>query len=70
MRARLASMISSVNGNNGGGKTELDSHANMMVFGNNCEVISQSGKTINVGAFSESAGWYQFCNQNGIGRLE
>jgi hypothetical protein len=28
----------------------------MMVFGRNCEVISLSGKTVEVGAFSESAG--------------
>ena len=54
LRARIASMIG--NGNNRGGRTELDSHANMMVFGNDCEVISLSGKTVEVGAFSESAG--------------
>ena len=44
MRARLASMISSVNGNNGGGKTELDSHANMMVFGNTVKSYLNQGK--------------------------
>ena len=54
LRARIASMIG--NGSHTGeGRTELDSHANMMVFGNNCEVISLSGKTVEVGAFSESA---------------
>ena len=52
--AKIASMIKSRS--TGQGRTELDSHANMMVFGNNCEVISLSGKTVEVGAFSESAG--------------
>ena len=42
--------------NDGKGRTELDSHANMCVFGKHCEVISRSGKTIDVGAFAESAG--------------
>ena len=42
--------------NTGEGRTKLDSHVNMMVYGNNCEVISLSGKTVEVGAFSESAG--------------
>ena len=53
LRAKIASMIRNRTGR---GRTELDSHANMMVFGNNCEVISLSGKTVEVGAFSESAG--------------
>jgi hypothetical protein len=32
--------------------TELDSHANMAVIGNNCEIIADSGKTANVRAFT------------------
>ena len=54
LRAKIASMIRSRS--TGKGRTELDSHANMMVFGSNCELISLSGKTVEVGAFSESAG--------------
>ena len=34
--------------NTGEGRTKLDSHVNMMVYGNNCEVISLSGKTVEV----------------------
>ena len=37
-------------------RTELDSHANMCVVGKHCIIISRSGKTINVGTFSPSAG--------------
>ena len=55
LRAKIASMIRS-RSKTGQGRTELDSHANMMVFGGNCDVISLSGKTVEVGAFSESAG--------------
>ena len=33
-------------------KTELDSHANMAVGGKHCTVISDSGKTARVKAFS------------------
>ena len=43
----------------GGGstsRTECDSHANMCVVGKHCIIISRSGKTINVGTFSPSAG--------------
>ena len=32
--------------------TELDSHANMAVIGNNCEIIADTGKTADVKAFS------------------
>ena len=32
--------------------TELDSHANMVVVGNNCEILADTGKTANVKAFS------------------
>ena len=38
------------------GRTELDSHANMCVLGRQCYIISHSGKSVNVGAFTESAG--------------
>ena len=37
------------------GRTELDSHANMCVLGKQCYVLSQSGKSVDVGAFTESA---------------
>ena len=45
-------------GKGGGGtsRTECDSHANMCVVGKHCIIISRSGKTINVGTFSPSAG--------------
>ena len=40
-----------------GGRTELDSHVNIMcVLGKQCYVLSQSGKSVNVGTFTESAG--------------
>ena len=38
------------------GRTELDSHANMCVLGKHCYILSQSGKNVDVGAFTESAG--------------
>jgi hypothetical protein len=38
------------------GGSQLDSHANMNVFGKHCYVISSSGKYANVSAFSEEAG--------------
>ena len=37
-------------------KTELDSHANMIVVERHCFIISQSGKVIDVGTFAEAAG--------------
>jgi hypothetical protein len=38
------------------GGSQLDSHANMNVFGKHCYVISNSGKYANVSAFSEEVG--------------
>ena len=38
------------------GRTELDSHANMCVLGKHCYILSRSGKNVDVGAFTESAG--------------
>lgn len=38
------------------GRTELDSYANMCVLGKHCYILSQSGKNVDVGAFTESAG--------------
>ena len=38
-----------------GCRTELDSHANMCVLGKQCYVLSQSGKSVDVDAFTESA---------------
>ena len=35
-------------------KTELDSHANMAVLGNNCFIFEDSGKTCNISAFPPS----------------
>ena len=42
----------------GNGRTELDSHANMCVLGKHCYLLSKltSARTVNVGAFSDSAG--------------
>ena len=39
-----------------GSRIELDSHANMCVLGKQCYVLSKSGKSVDVGAFTESAG--------------
>ena len=47
LRAWIASMIGNKN-EALESRTELDSHANMMVFGRNCEVISKSGKAVDV----------------------
>ena len=33
----------------GGGCTELDSHANMCVLGRQCCILSRSGKSVDVG---------------------
>ena len=49
-----ASLTNNVDEN--GGRTELDSHANMCVLGKQCYIISRSGKSVDVGAFTESAG--------------
>ena len=37
-------------------RTELDSHANMVVIGSNCTVFDHTGKFCTVNSFSESAG--------------
>ena len=37
-------------------KTELDSHANMIILGRHCFIISRSGKVIDVSTFAEAAG--------------
>ena len=39
-----------------GGQTELDSHANMCVFGKHCMTISESMKTVDVSTFADEAG--------------
>ena len=56
---KIAAMIGNASLTNiadeGGGRTELDSHANMCVLGKQCYVLSQSGKSVDVGAFTESA---------------
>ena len=36
--------------------TELDNHANICVLGKQSYVLSQSGKSVDVGAFTESTG--------------
>ena len=36
--------------------TELDSHANMCVLGRHCYILSESGRNVDVGAFTESTG--------------
>ena len=37
-------------------QTELDSHANMCVFGKYCIVVLESKRTVDVGAFANAAG--------------
>ena len=39
-----------------GPRTELDSHANMVVVGNDCTVFDDTGLTCTVNAFTKSAG--------------
>ena len=46
-------MVSGANGSEG--RTELDSHDNMCVLGKCIYILSQSGKNVDVGAFTESA---------------
>ena len=57
---RLGSLIASATSgdynNDIGSRTELDSHANMVVVGNNATVFDTTGKTCTVNSFSESAG--------------
>ena len=38
------------------GGSQLDSHANMVVMGKNCYIISDSGLTADVSAFSDEVG--------------
>jgi hypothetical protein len=40
----------------GGGRTKLDNHANICVLGRQYCILPQSGKSVDVGAFIESAG--------------
>ena len=57
---KIAAVIGNVSPTNiadeGGGRTELDSHANMCILGKQCYVLSQSGKSVDVEAFTESDG--------------
>ena len=57
--ARLAPLISSIGHgdfDNFASRTELDSHANMVVVGKHCVIFDDTGKTCTVNAFSESTG--------------
>ena len=36
--------------------TDLDTHANMCVFGKNCIILSKTGRTVDVNAFATEAG--------------
>ena len=36
--------------------TDLDTHANMCVFGKNCVILSETGRTVDVNAFETEAG--------------
>ena len=56
---RLASLISHTDddkANESSTRTELDSHANMVVVGKYCMIFDDTGKTCTVNAFSETAG--------------
>ena len=47
-------MVAAAEGGQGGYRastTELDSHANMVVLGNHCTVVQETGKCANVNAF-------------------
>ena len=52
----LASARSDMVDSGVGSRTELDSHANMVVVGRNCTVFDSTGKTCTVNSFAESAG--------------
>ena len=56
--ALLARIISAIRGdqNMDGSQTELDSHANMCVFGRNSMIISESNRSVDINAFAEEAG--------------
>ena len=59
MATRLAPLIASVHNDHtqhSPVRTELDSHANMVVVGKNCVIFDDTDKTCTVNAFSESAG--------------
>ena len=57
LKVKIAScIISLVGGGNLVSTTELDSHANMCVFGSNCWIAAKTGRSIDVGAFAEQAG--------------
>ena len=57
---RLGAIIASANSgafeDDIGSRTELDSHANMVVVGQNAIIFDTTGKTCTVNSFSESAG--------------
>ena len=56
--ALIARIISAIRGdqNMESSQTELDSHANMCVFGRNSMIISESNRSVDVNAFAEEAG--------------
>ena len=54
LKVKIAScIIGSVGGGNLVSTTELDSHANMCVFGINCWIAARTGCSIDVGSFAE-----------------
>ena len=55
-RAKISVIEIEGKGGSSTSRTELDSHANFCVVGRHCYIISWSGKTVDVAAFSESAG--------------
>ena len=55
--SRLAYIIASTQSNlDENSKSELDSHANMIVVGKHCIIFDRTGKTCSVNSFSPSAG--------------
>ena len=54
----IARIISAIRGdqNMDASQTELDSHANMCVFGRHSMIISESNRSVDVTAFAEEAG--------------
>ena len=55
IRLVIASSFTKCKGSSNGG-TQLDSHANMIVMGKHCYIISRSGMTADVNAFSDEVG--------------
>ena len=55
LRARV-SAIDRLGEGSSSTRTECDSHANMIVVGRHCHIISKSGKVIDVATFAEAAG--------------